>query len=143
METKEIIQEVWFADERIYMRSDKGNIYSRPLEVFPILKDASDKERKEFTIDMYGQALRWKDLDEDIHISSFYDNTEPKYNNEVAALFAMFPQLNVSEVARSLGIHKSLLSQYIYGVKTPSEKRLKEIKDVLHTLGVKLIAATA
>ncbi len=143
MATKEIIQDVWFEDERIYMRSDKSNIYSRPLEAFPILKDASVKERNDFTIEMYGLALRWKALDEDIHISSFYDNTEPEYNNEVAALFSMFPQLNVSEVARSLGIHKSLLSQYIYGVKTPSEKRLREIKDVLHTLGVKLIAATA
>lgn len=143
MATKEIIRDVWFEDERIYMRSDKSNIYSRPLEAFPILKDASVKERNDFTIEMYGLALRWKVLDEDIHISSFYDNTEPEYNNEVAALFSMFPQLNVSEVARSLGIHKSLLSQYIYGVKTPSEKRLREIKDVLHTLGLKLISATA
>ena len=143
METKEKIQNVWFEDGRIFMRSDLGNIYSRPLEVFPTLKDATDRERNAYTIEMYGEALRWKELDEDIHISSFYETVEPQYNNEVARLFALFPQLNVSEVARSLGIHKSLLSQYIYGVKTPSDKRLQDIKSVLHTLGMQLIAATA
>ena len=125
------------------MRSDLGHIYSRPLEAFPTLKEATDKERNSYTIEMYGEALRWEELDEDIHISSFYETLEPEYNNEVARLFALFPQLNVSEVARSLGIHKSLLSQYIYGVKTPSEKRLQEIKSALHAIGVQLIAATA
>jgi len=143
METMEKIQNIWFEAGRIFMRSDLGNIYSRPLEAFPTLKEATDKERNSYTIEMYGEALRWEELDEDIHISSFYETLEPEYNNEVARLFALFPQLNVSEVARSLGIHKSLLSQYIYGVKTPSEKRLQDIKSALHAIGVQLIAATA
>lgn len=64
-------------------------------------------------------------------------------NNEVADLFSQFPQLNISEVAKSLGMHKSLLSQYIYGVKTPSEKRMNEIKSALNELGRRLIEATA
>ena len=143
METKEKIENVWFENERIYMRSNLANVYSRPLEAFPTLKDADAESRSRFTIERHGMALRWKDIDEDIHISSFYQSAEPGYDNEVAALFAKFPQLNVSEVARSIGIHKSLLSQYIYGVKTPSEKRMKEIKEALHTLGLNLIAATA
>ena len=116
---------------------------SQPLELFPILKEASPSQRDAYTISKWEDAIRWKEIDEDIHISSFYEEVEVKKENEVAELFAMFPQLNISEVARSIGINKSLLSQYIYGVKTPSEKRLKEIKTALHTLGMNLIAATA
>ena len=136
----EKIKEVWFENERIYMRSDQGKTYSRPLEAFPALKDATEEERNSFSIEMRGQALRWKNLDEDIHISSFYDNTEPDMTNEIAAIFKRFPQLNVSEIARSLGINKSLLSKYIYGIKRPSLQRTEQIKEALHTLGNELIA---
>ena len=55
-------------------------------------------------------------------------------------IFSRFPQLNVSEVARSIGINKSLLSKYIYGIKKPSEKRKQEIVSSLHKLGRELIA---
>lgn len=116
---------------------------SRPLEVFPILKDASADQREAYEISEWGDSLRRPEIDEDIHISSFFDSKEPKYDNEVAALFSRFPQLNVSEIAKLLGIHKSLLSQYIYGVKTSSEKRMNEIKATLHDLGASLIEATA
>ncbi len=34
------IETVWFENERIYMRSNLTNVYSRPLEVFPTLKEA-------------------------------------------------------------------------------------------------------
>ena len=139
----ERISKVWFENERIFIITAEGKTLSQPLELFPILKEASPSQRDAYTISKWEDAIRWKEIDEDIHISSFYEEVEVKKENEVAELFAMFPQLNISEVARSIGINKSLLSQYIYGVKTPSEKRLKEIKAALHTLGMNLIAATA
>lgn len=98
-------------------------------------------QREEFTIELDGEALRWKSIDEDIHISSFlYEATEPDMNNEVAAIFKRFPQLNVSEIARNIGINKSLLAKYIYGITKPSDLRLRQIKDALHTLGRELAA---
>lgn len=136
----ETIKNIWFEDERIYMLSSEDKVYSRPLEAFPVLKEASVEEREKFTIEMRGMALRWKALDEDIHISSFYNQEEPNNINEVATIFMRFPQLNVSEVARSMGINKSLLSKYIYGIKKPSDERLKQIKKTLHTLGNELMA---
>lgn len=136
----ETIKNIWFENERIYMLSSEDKVYSRPLEAFPVLKDASETERKNYTIEMRGTALRWKDLDEDIHISSFYNTEEPDYENEIAAIFKRFPQLNVSEVARSIGINKSLLSKYIYGIKKPSIQRKMQIKEALHVLGEELIA---
>ena len=136
----ETIKNVWFKDGRIFMLTDEGKEYSRPLEAFPLLKEASEEERNSFSIVLHGRALRWDSLDEDIHISSFYSTEEPNMMNEVAAIFRQFPQLNVSEVARSMGINKSLLSKYIYGIKKPSPQRMQQIKETLHYLGEQLIA---
>ena len=139
----EKILKVWFENERIYIHTDKDNILSLALEVFPTLKDATPEQRNAVEIEPWGDAMRWEEIDEDIHISTFYEDLKPNHDNEVAALFNRFPQLNVSEVARLIGIHKSLLAQYIYGVKTPSAERMKKIKSVLHKLGLDLAEATA
>jgi len=105
--------------------------------------EATRAERNRVTIGRFGDDLRWEDIDEDIHISSFKETAEPNYNNEVARLFSMFPQLNVSEVARSMGINKSLLARYIYGISKPSQQRVEQIKKVLNQLGTSLVAATS
>lgn len=136
----ETIKNVWFENERIYMLSSEDKVYSRPLEAFPILKEATDAEREAYSIEMRGTALRWKQLDEDVHISSFYTVAEPVYTNEIASIFKRFPQLNVSEVARYVGINKSLLAKYIYGIKKPSDIRVMQIKEALHTIGSQLMA---
>ena len=65
---------------------------------------------------------------------------EPDMENEVARLFRMFPQLNVSEMARYIGINKSLLAKYIYGIKRPSPERLEQIKSAFHSVGERLLA---
>ena len=49
-------------------------------------------------------------------------------------------RLSVTEVARSMGINKSLLSKYIYGIKKPSDIRKMQIKEALHLLGKELLA---
>ncbi len=137
----EKVSKLWFDSNRIYIETDAGKVYSRPLEAFPILLEATEDEHLDYTIGRFGDDIRWASIDEDIHISSFLeDSTEPNYNNEIARIFAMFPQLNVSEIARSIGINKSLLSKYIYGIKKPSESRKQEIINALHNLGQALIA---
>ncbi len=139
----EKIIKLWFDSNRICIQTDTDKEYSRPLEAFPLLLEATDEQRLDFQIGRFGDDVRWKEIDEDIHISSFIeDNSEPDYNNDIAKLFAMFPQLNVSEIARSIGINKSLLSKYIYGIKNPSETRKKQIISSLRELGNALVAAT-
>jgi len=135
-----MIEKVWFNDERIYLQTDGGEILSRPLEAFPVLKEALDADRHDFKIGRFGDDIRWEKLDEDIHISSFYETVEPNLENEVGRIFRQFPQLNVSEMARYIGINKSLLAKYIYGIKKPSEERMNQIKDALHVIGKELIA---
>lgn len=74
------IKDIWFDANRIYMKTDGGETFSRPLEAFPLLKDASDRERLDFKIGKFGDDVRWESLDEDIHISSFFDTAEPDYD---------------------------------------------------------------
>ena len=134
------IEKVWFNNERIYLLTDSGETLSRPLEAFPVLKEASEADRNDFKIGRFGDDIRWEKLDEDIHISNFYETVEPDPENEVGRIFRQFPQLNVSEMARYIGINKSLLAKYIYGIKKPSEERMRQIKDALHVIGKELIA---
>lgn len=132
------IHNIWFDESRIYMRTDGGDVYSRPLEAFPALKDASVAERNNYTIGVDGDDVHWDDVDEDIHISSFFKTQEPNEDNEVAHIFRRFPQLDVAEVAKAIGIHKTLLAKYIYGINKPSEKRMGQIRSALHLLGKEL-----
>ena len=134
------IEKVWFDANRIYLLTDEGKTLSRPLEAFPVLKDASEQDRQDFKIGRFGDDIRWEKLDEDVHISNFYDTVEPNPDNEVARIFKQFPQLNVSEMAKYIGINKSLLAKYIYGIKKPSAERMQKIKQALHMMGQELIA---
>lgn len=134
------IEKIWFDTNRVYLLTDNGEELSRPLEAFPVLKDASPEERMDFRIGRFGDDIRWEKLDEDVHISSFYETSEPNPENEVGRIFRRFPQLNVSEMARYIGINKSLLAKYIYGIKRPSEERMRQIRNAMHTMGEELVA---
>ena len=136
----EPIVKLWFESGRIFILTDQGNTYSRPLEAFPLLLEATPEQRAKYEIGMDGDDIRWDDIDEDIHISSFFVTAEPDTDNPIAEVFRRFPQLNVSEVARSIGINKSLLSRYIYGIKKPSEQRKEQIINCIRQLGRKMAA---
>lgn len=129
------IVKVWFKNGRIFVQTDGGKTLSRPLEAFPALLEATSEQRNRFEIGLYGDDIRWEALDEGIHITSFLEATEPEPDNEIADIFRHFPQLNVSEMARTIGINKSLLSRYIYGIKKPSIKRKEQILDAIRKLG--------
>lgn len=72
----EKITKVWFEGGRICIATDDGKTYGRPLEYFPILKEATDEQREAWKINKFGDAIRWEEIDEDIHLSSFYDMEE-------------------------------------------------------------------
>lgn len=131
----EAIVKLWFDSGRIFILTNLGNTYSRPLEAFPLLLEATPEQRSKYEIGIDGDDIRWDDIDEDIHISSFFVTEEPDTNNPIAQVFRQFPQLNVSEMARSIGINKSLLSRYIYGIKKPSEQRKEQILNCIRQLG--------
>ena len=136
----ETISRVWCDDHCIFIETSQGRQLSRPLEAFPLLKDASPAERSANVIGRFGDDIRWEALDEDIHISSFYETSEPVPDNEVGRHFRQVPQLNVAEMAKLLGIQKSLLDKYIYGIKQPGQERMAQIRDAMHYVGHLLLA---
>ncbi len=134
----ETIKNLWFDGSRIYMRSSEGRVLSRPLKAYPELEEATMEQRNNYTIVADGMAIRWEELDADMHISSFYETSEPNDQNEVAIMFKRCPWLNVSEVARAIGINKSLLTRYIYGISKPSEQRVMQIRQAFHQFAQEL-----
>lgn len=61
--------------------------------------------------------------------------------NVVGEFFARFPELNVRQVARAMGINETLMQQYVNGKKRPSYERVVEIEDFLRQFGKALSQA--
>ncbi|MBO5903239.1 MAG: helix-turn-helix transcriptional regulator [Tidjanibacter sp.] len=68
------------------------------------------------------------------------ENNKPMFIDDypVVALFRQFPELNIRQVAQSMGISEKLLQHYVNGRKYPSPERMQEIEAFLHQLGKKL-----
>lgn len=58
--------------------------------------------------------------------------------NPVGDMFNAFPELNVRQVARSMGINETLMQQYVNGSKRPTPARRTEIEDYFHQLASRL-----
>lgn len=130
----EKIQEIWFDNGRIYMLSATGKSFSRPLEAFPVLKDANNVDRQKFYVWGDGQYVRWKDLDEDLSIDSFMETTEPNPDNEISNIFKRCPWIDVKEFALFIGMPKPVLDRFIYGIWTPKDDTIKLIKNGIKSM---------
>lgn len=53
-------------------------------------------------------------------------------------IFISHPELNASAVARRMGISQSLMSQYISGIKKPSQEREALIVNTIKDIGKEL-----
>ncbi|MBO7263576.1 MAG: helix-turn-helix transcriptional regulator [Alistipes sp.] len=58
--------------------------------------------------------------------------------NSIGELFNAFPELNVRQVARAMGVNETLMQQYVNGSKRPSPERRVEIERYLHNLAERL-----
>ena len=101
---------------------------------------ATDEQRAKYEFEPFG--IHWDDIDEDMSYESFYydDTKEPAPGIQDA--FLSHPELNISAVARRMGIQQSLLASYIKGTKTPSPERKKLILDTIHDIGSSLQAVS-
>lgn len=132
-------KKVWFEDGKIFITTDSGVQLWQSLLWYPRLLSASDLQRAKYRITPFG--IRWDEIDEDISFESFeYIDREPQ--NDISRAIKMLPEINVSQLARRMGIAQSVFASYISGVKTPSAERRKKIEDTLHELGRALINIT-
>jgi hypothetical protein len=130
------IQKLWFADEKIFILTDDGRELWQSLLWYPRLNRSTEEQRMKYEYDEIG--IRWEEIDEDMSLESFlYDNPEPV---GISRFFLLHPELNVSAVARRMGMKQSLMAAYINGTKKPSLQRENEIIDTIRKIGEELVA---
>ncbi len=138
---KDDIKKIGFEKDSIFIITKDGVKKSMPLRWFPVLAKADKTELDNYTLSAYG--IHWEALNEDLSFSGFFTYDKDKIEeekSEIQKLLGQLPFLNLEEVSRIAGINPVLIRHYACGVKTPSKKRTKEIKKVLHHLGERLIA---
>lgn len=130
------ITKIWFADKRIYGRTDDGRTLWQSLLYYKRLLFATEADRNDYEINDFG--IRWEKLDEDVSFESFeYDDPEP---SGISKILLSHPELNLSAIARRLGIQQSLLAAYANGTKKPSAERERMILDEIRNVGRELVA---
>lgn len=130
------IIKVWVDSEYVNIQDNKGIVLKEAISDYPRLKYATEQQRQNFDYDNIG--IHWKDLDEDLSFEGFAYPKEQ--SNSIASVLGNFPVLNISMLAKRMNIPQSVFASYLCGVKTPSEKRKKEIETALHDLGTELLS---
>lgn len=125
------ITKIWFDKGRIYGLTDDGRTLWQSLLYYRRLLDATDEQRGDYSIGAFG--IHWNEIDEDISFESFeYDDPEPV---GISKLLLSLPEINLSALARRIGIRQSLLAAYKNGTKKPSPDRERLIIDEIHKIG--------
>ena len=60
--------DLWFTDNKLFVRLNDGRELGVPLEWFPKLRDASEKELQNWRFIGGGIGIHWDTLDEDISV---------------------------------------------------------------------------
>lgn len=119
---------VWIDKNRINILTNDNENRSLPLEVSPVLLFASPEEREHFMIWDDDQSIRWESLDVDIHISHFFENLSPNYDNEVNKMLSLFQWLDLKHFAELIGLKWEKLIYYMTGMRTPSDEIIERIR---------------
>ena len=131
----EIVEKIWLTDDAVWIRTADGKEACEKFIDYPRLRYATAKQRANYEADEIG--LHWEEIDEDLSFEGFFDKKE---TTMLYKLFMAHPELNVSAIARRIGISQSLMAQYISGKKKPSDARITLILDTIREIGQELIA---
>jgi hypothetical protein len=131
----EKIEKIWLTEDAVWIKTADGREACEKFDDYPRFRYATSEQRANYTADSWG--IRWEDIDEDLSFEGFFDK---RPTTELYKLFMAHPELNVSAIARRMGISQSLMAQYISGKKKASEARLKRILDTVREIGQELIA---
>jgi hypothetical protein len=131
----EKIEKIWLTDDAVWIRTDNGKEACEKFNDYPRLRYATKKQRANYETDEYG--IHWREIDEDLSFEEFFNKQE---TTELYKLFMAHPELNVSAIARRMGISQSLMAQYISGKKKASKARMTLILNTVREIGQELIA---
>ena len=131
----EKIEKIWLTDDAVWIRTTSGEEACEKFSDYPRLRYATKEQRANYEADEYG--LHWEDIDEDLSFEGFFDKRE---TTQLYKLFMAHPELNISAIARRLGISQSLMAQYVSGKKHASKERVALILNTVREIGQELIA---
>ena len=131
----EKIEKIWLTDDAVWIRTADGKEACENFNDYPRLRYATREQRADFEADEYG--LHWEEIDEDLSFEGFFEKHE---TTQLYKVFMAHPELNVSAIARRLGISQSLMVQYVSGKKKASAARVSMILDAVRKIGQELIA---
>lgn len=131
------IPQIWITDEAVHIRTADGREGKELFADYARLRGASRQALEDYTPDAFG--IHWNTLNEDLCYEGFF---KPKKRGGLYALFLDLPEINVSALARRLGISQSLMAQYVSGAKKPSAERAKAILEAVRDIGRRMQAAT-
>ncbi|MCI0439599.1 MAG: DUF2442 domain-containing protein [Chloroflexi bacterium] len=64
-----LAEAVTFADEMMHVRLTDGRVISVPIIWFPLLHEASPRQRERYEIGGGGVSLHWPEIDEDLSVA--------------------------------------------------------------------------
>lgn len=130
------VKRIWLEKDAVWIEISDGRTACEYFKNYPRLRNATEDERQNMQYDSFG--IHWPDLDEDLSFEVFFNEKKTTFTF-LYNIFMQHPEINVSAVARRLGMKQSLLAAYISGAKTPSELRTMEIVDCLNRIGKELM----
>lgn len=130
------VVKVWVDDVHVNIQTSDGQIKSEKVADYYRLRTATPEQRQNFEYDNLG--IHWSELNEDLGYEGFFQPKEEGQKSELYTFFKSYPEINVSKLARRMGISQSLMASYICGIKKPSAERLKEIETAVRSLGQEL-----
>ena len=119
------IKKIWFESEWLFGQTKSGDVYKQSILWYKRLIDATQEQREKY--ELSDEGVHWSGINEDISFDSFVErnNVEP---NAMQKFFLSHREFNLIGLSKILGINHTLLYDYINGWKTPSPKRVEEIR---------------
>lgn len=130
------ITKIWLTDDAVHIMTADGRQAKELFADYARLKNAPREALEDYTANAFG--IHWNLLNEDLAFDNFF---QEKHDNPLYRLFLNHPEINVSALARRMGISQSLMAQYVSGGKRPSKERTDAIVEELRKIGAELSAA--
>jgi hypothetical protein len=73
---KAVASELWFREDKMFVRLTDGREIGVPLFWFPKLYEATEKVRLNYRFIGKGLGIHWNDLDEDLSVSGLFKFSE-------------------------------------------------------------------
>ena len=131
------ISKVWISDEAVHVLAADGRKGVELFSDYPRLRLASEEQRHNFEVDDFG--IHWPDLNEDLCFDNFF---QKKKANSLYLLLMAHPEINVSFLARRIGLSQMDMAEAITSANEPSQELMHQVINSIKAIGRELQEVT-